>query len=111
MDLINDKLYDLKLITASDYTATGVITKAQWEYFKENLLFETEENVQKIISGEKDEENNGRADESMKEKKNSMTSSQRVPDQEDDPKPALKFELLLTEALESALQNCELTED
>ena len=27
MDLLNDKLYDLKLITASDYTATGVITR------------------------------------------------------------------------------------
>ena len=26
VDIINDKLYDLKLITASDYTATGVIT-------------------------------------------------------------------------------------
>ena len=28
MDLINDKLFDLKLITVSDYTATGVITLA-----------------------------------------------------------------------------------
>ena len=27
MDLLNDKLYDLKLITASDYTASGVITR------------------------------------------------------------------------------------
>lgn len=28
MDLINDKLYDLKLITASDYTAAGVISRS-----------------------------------------------------------------------------------
>ena len=28
MDLINDKLFDLKLIPVSDYTAAGVITPA-----------------------------------------------------------------------------------
>ena len=42
MDFINDKLTDLKLITVSDYTATGVVTLNQWEYFLKNHLVEEE---------------------------------------------------------------------
>jgi hypothetical protein len=52
MDLINDKLYDLKLITASDYTATGVITPTQWEYFKKHKLFSTESRAKAWILGD-----------------------------------------------------------
>ena len=51
VDIINDKLYDLKLITASDYTATGVITPKQWKYFKENLLFTVEDKALSWIAG------------------------------------------------------------
>ena len=52
MDLINDKLFDLKLITASDYTATGIITPTQWEYFKKYKLFSTESRAKAWILGD-----------------------------------------------------------
>ena len=51
MDLINDKLYDLKLITASDYTAAGVITPTQWAYFKEHNLFSVESRAKAWLLG------------------------------------------------------------
>ena len=41
-DAINDKLYDLKLITVGDYTAYGNVSQTMWNYFYDNLLF-TEE--------------------------------------------------------------------
>ena len=46
MDFINDKLTDLKLITVSDYTATGVVSLTQWENFLENHLIEEEKKIE-----------------------------------------------------------------
>ena len=49
MDIINDKLIDLKLITASDYTATGKITPDQWQKFKDEKLFKVEQTAKTDI--------------------------------------------------------------
>ena len=98
MDLINDKLYDLKLITASDYTATGVITPTQWEYFKKHMLFSTESRAKAWILGDliksKTETHIDRIESHDAAKSN---------DKDKDPKPALKFELQFTEELEKAI--------
>ena len=46
LDIINDKLFDMDLITASDYTCTGVISKKMWQTFCEEENF----NAEKIIT-------------------------------------------------------------
>ena len=96
MDLINDKLFDLKLITASDYTATGIITPTQWEYFKKHKLFSTESRAKAWILGDmiKSQTENHI---------DRIESHDAIKNKENDPKPALKFELEFTEELEKAL--------
>lgn len=37
MDQINDKLYDMKLVTVSDYAVSGQIPRAMYEKFRMNV--------------------------------------------------------------------------
>ena len=106
MDLINDKLFDLKLITASDYTATGIITPTQWEYFKKHKLFSTESRAKAWILGDMLKSQNEEHIDKI-EANDALKDSNK----EKDPKPALKFELEFTEELEKALQQENVSEE
>ena len=96
MDLINDKLFDLKLITVSDYTAAGVITPAQWEYFRQHMLFSVESRARAWLLG-------GMVDGKDSNHLQRLDSAGGYA-KDKDPKPALKFELLLTAELEKAVR-------
>ena len=37
MDKINDKLYDMELVTVSDYTIMGQLPKSMYENFRKKL--------------------------------------------------------------------------
>ena len=39
MDMINDKLYDMKLVTVSDYAVSGKIPRAMYEKFIMDKIF------------------------------------------------------------------------
>lgn len=42
IDTVNDKIYDMEIITASDYSVGAEITKGQWQSFLASLDGDTE---------------------------------------------------------------------
>ena len=122
MDFISDKVTDLKLITVSDYTATGVVTLDMWENFLKNHLIEEEKKVginfalgmqgSMFEPAKKDnEEDNLRQSKFMKSMKDNIRAdlgmhAAKAADAEDkrtkgiDIVFAYRFEIVLQEAIE-----------
>jgi len=55
MDIINEKLYDMKLITVQDYTIAGAISPEMWVHYRtthllaKNIVLTFEEKLRDVI--------------------------------------------------------------